>query len=487
MRIHHRIPSIFNLSMVDVLCCALGCVILLWLLNLRVARDRTLQASETFEQLGATQIERDKWKKQEEEDQTRLSSQDQFIATLWSEWKNAEDRSDELKAKLRLEEDEAKATARRLSDVTEKLRNAEERGKTLAAVADKVPELVADAKKRDKELSESALALADARKQMKTLSITKSDLEKDLDSREKALDEMRAKLKEQEKEADVAKSLVAKRDKSLLTTEQMLKDREKTLEETKVKLALLQQESDARDKDLASATRVLDTLRDEQKKLTTRVEKLQAASENRFEGIALTGRRVIFLVDMSGSMELVDENTPAPLKWTGVRESVARIMKSLPDLEKFQIIVFSDKPTFLFGENEGWHKFEGKDSINRVTRALANIKPKGGTNMYAAMNAAFRYRADGLDTIYLLSDGLPNLGEGATAEQERNLKETELGEILGKHIRKKLKSDWNKVAKDNSRVRINAVGFFYESPDVGAFLWALARENEGSFVGMSKP
>ena len=36
-------------------------------------------------------------------------------------------------------------------------------------------------------------------------------------------------------------------------------------------------------------------------------------------------------------------------------------------------------------------------------------------------------------------------------------------------------------------VRINAVGFFYESPDVGAFLWALARENEGSFVGMSKP
>ena len=37
------------------------------------------------------------------------------------------------------------------------------------------------------------------------------------------------------------------------------------------------------------------------------------------------------------------------------------------------------------------------------------------------------------------------------------------------------------------RVRINAVGFFYESPDVGAFLWALAREHDGSFVGMSKP
>ncbi len=33
MRVRHKIPSIFNLSMVDVLCCALGCVILLWLIN----------------------------------------------------------------------------------------------------------------------------------------------------------------------------------------------------------------------------------------------------------------------------------------------------------------------------------------------------------------------------------------------------------------------------------------------------------------------
>ena len=39
MRIRHRIPSIFNLSMVDVLCCALGCVILIWLINLRDSKQ----------------------------------------------------------------------------------------------------------------------------------------------------------------------------------------------------------------------------------------------------------------------------------------------------------------------------------------------------------------------------------------------------------------------------------------------------------------
>ena len=50
-----------------------------------------------------------------------------------------------------------------------------------------------------------------------------------------------------------------------------------------------------------------------------------------------------------------------------------------------------------------------------------------------------------------------------------------------------MNNDWNSRNRPQPRVRINTIGFFYESPDVGAFLWALARENDGSFVGMSKP
>ena len=55
MQTRHRTPTIFNLSMVDVLCCALGCVILLWLLNLREAKERAARAGETNEQLKITQ------------------------------------------------------------------------------------------------------------------------------------------------------------------------------------------------------------------------------------------------------------------------------------------------------------------------------------------------------------------------------------------------------------------------------------------------
>ena len=54
-------------------------------------------------------------------------------------------------------------------------------------------------------------------------------------------------------------------------------------------------------------------------------------------------------------------------------------------------------------------------------------------------------------------------------------------------IREKTLRDWNRALGGGSRVKLHAIGFFFESPDVGAFLWALARENDGSFVGMSRP
>jgi hypothetical protein len=106
--------------------------------------------------------------------------------------------------------------------------------------------------------------------------------------------------------------------------------------------------------------------------------------------------------------------------------------------------------------------------------------------MYVAMEEAFKYRTKGLDTIYLFSDGLPTSGPGLTTAQERTLSDQDRSATLSRYIRQMLKGNWNAPGKGN-RVRINSVGFFYESPEVGAFLWALSRENEGSFVGMSKP
>src|SRR5712692_3467016 len=55
MKTRHRTPTIFSIYMVDVLCCALGCVILLWLVNFREAKHRAAAASESNQRLTKTQ------------------------------------------------------------------------------------------------------------------------------------------------------------------------------------------------------------------------------------------------------------------------------------------------------------------------------------------------------------------------------------------------------------------------------------------------
>jgi hypothetical protein len=105
--------------------------------------------------------------------------------------------------------------------------------------------------------------------------------------------------------------------------------------------------------------------------------------------------------------------------------------------------------------------------------------------LHGAFSEAFRFRESGLDTIYVLSDGLPNAGEGLPVG--KNLTDSQKTDLLSKHLRNKLRTEWNRPIAGRSRVRINTIGYFFESPDVGAFLWALAREHDGSFVGMSRP
>jgi myosin heavy subunit len=477
MRARHRIPTVFSLYMVDVFCCALGCVILLWLLNLREAEDQTQQTTDLLHQAEDRAQQASK-RLQDAEDLARLQDSDLegaylHIGTLQKQLDELQAEKAalnkrisgqltvqaDLETKLAGLRDDLKTAAKRSMALTEELQDKDSRLQAALTTAALVPGLQKDLKaSRDEMVRETALnsalekeieqrlqLLAAAKKELQELQTGKQTMQRNLEGRDKELAELRT-----------------------------YKDRYAALEERATGL----------EKQLTASQ---SSLTEEKKAMQAEIGRVRAAAESRFAGIALTGRRVLFLVDMSGSMELVDENTASPEKWLGVRETVAKVMRSLPDLEKYQILVFSEKATFLFGDNGDWVDYDAKTSADKVLKALADVKPRGGTNMYTAMEAAFKLRAKGLDTIYFLSDGLPNMGEPLTPELEKKLSDQQQGELLGKHIRKMLKTNWNREIKDQPKVRINTIGFFYESPDVGAFLWALAREHDGSFVGMSRP
>ena len=193
----------------------------------------------------------------------------------------------------------------------------------------------------------------------------------------------------------------------------------------------------------------------------------------------MTGKRAVFLVDMSGSMGKRDLNNLDVTKWPLVIETVCKVMRSIPTLERYQVIVFSSTAKWLFGDRE-WRPYEGEKSVAAVSAALLKVKPQDDTNMFAALEKAFDLRAGGLDTIYLFSDGLPTSGPGLTeAQQNANppLSEAEQGVILGKHVRETLTRTWNRAESVQPRVKINSVGFFFDSPDVGRIpLVALPRK-----------
>ncbi len=562
MQIRHRVPTIFSIYMLDVICCALGCVILLWQVNQYEADQQTTAAKQAqgdyekaeaafqnvsteIEQLKlalaasrrnvvelsvallAVRSERDDALKlavarQRDNDKTKatLVVSEDLLKQLKFDFtklqKNAKQIDGELQVKLKLNDDllarlallekDAKATAGAL-DTKSKLH--EELLAKLAAAQKDAKISTVELRNKTKLHAELLARLALSDKKLSEMTV-------DVSQKQKFADDAANKLKTQLALLDVADAKSRKLETQLADLSSQGKDSTAKLSLTELRMKLMEQELDRNKKELAeSGARFGDllkshdslskqllagvrdltevrtamlTLEGEKSKLLDKNRALASDADQRFAGIALTGKSVVFLVDISGSMGMRDSKTEDKEKWPAACESIAKLMRSLPDLERFQVILFNDRVQYLFGHDGKWLKHAGPDTVAAVLDKLKTVTPKDGTNLFAGFQEAFRFRDDRLDTIYLFSDGLPNVGEGVSADQLAKLSETQQTELLSKHLRQKLTTDWNpRSAGRPPRVRINAIGFFFESPDVGAFLWALAREHDGSFVGMSRP
>jgi von Willebrand factor type A domain len=480
MQSRHRIPTIFNLSMVDVLCCALGCVILLWLVNLREAKRRAKAAGET----GARLVETRKELASVREALTASQRREQLVKVQLEETLSDRDRAQQLALATKQDFDRIRAahdTA--LADLAN-LR------KDLKAMRTANALLAGDLAGKSKDLAGLGQRLAAA-------SATAGVLEKQLLQKKTQLastgaqvDELTGRLNEAlgqvtNLERKVA-AVTATRAKDLDKLNKDLADANRRFQDLLKFSRDMERQALLGGQQMGEAKLSIAALQLEKRTLEERMRLARLAAENRFAGIELTGRRVVFLVDMSGSMELIDEQTIAPDKWPLLCETLAKIMKSLPDLTHYQVILFSDKVTYALGNERRWIGYDKDTSAKTVHDALVRIKPKGGTNMAAAFAEAFQLRALGMDTMYVFSDGLPNMGDGLPADGDK-LSEADRTAYCSKHVRQMLKTVWNRRGPLQPGVRINAVGFFFESPDVGSFLWAMAREHEGSFVGMSRP
>lgn len=462
MRHRHRTPSIFSMSMLDVLCCALGAVILLMLLNFVTAYNKA-------QALSVSENELKQSTKQFKDSQSNLQLVKSDLSTSMELIDSLKAQVSQLTADLGSAQNMANTEKGKL----------EARLKQLAQELNTTKNLLKQAES-DREATEALLADAKSGRQdaMNAAKAARTELSKQNEKLSATVDripELQKSLAESMKRSEKAQDRI-------VALEADMQRFRKLLEEAGIKLANSEKEKQAA-LDLAKLdAETLRKLLDEQQATSGRLRTQLQIASNRFAGIDLAGKRVIFLVDMSGSMGAIDTNTLEPTKWPTVCKTVQQVLKSLPDVEKFQVIVFSDKTDYPMGKAGEWIDFDRSKSPDEVLASLTKVKPEGNTLMYAAFEAAFSYRTKGLDAIYLFSDGLPNIGPGLPANPPAD--EIAQGTLLGNHLRDAIKKQWNNAA---TKVRIHAIGFFYESPALGAFLWGMTRENGGNFVGMSKP
>ena len=199
----------------------------------------------------------------------------------------------------------------------------------------------------------------------------------------------------------------------------------------------------------------------------TRPVKAEREGETRYWGITIDSLRVVFVIDVSGTMaaDLKDPDDYAPdpgkARLDIARREVKNTIASLPSDAKFNVISYND---FVIRWEERGVSASPKNK-QRAYAFLDDLFPFGATNIYDSLEAAFRVSAPGIkdkyydqsaDTILFLSDGGPTAG-----------KSTDMKEILA------AVKEWNRVKKVT--LHVIGIGKQINKP----FLDSLAKDNFG--------
>lgn len=146
----------------------------------------------------------------------------------------------------------------------------------------------------------------------------------------------------------------------------------------------------------------------------------------------ISSERVAFLFDVSGSMSVGIEGEGTRLRIA--KNELQRVLENqLSSKAYFNIITFSEK-VGAFGPRL---QKASKSKLRRAAKYVEKLRAAGETNAFGALGAAFEDKD--IDTIYLLSDGQPTVGD-----------ETDPAEIH------KAVAEWNQ----GRGVVVHCIGFF---------------------------
>jgi von Willebrand factor type A domain/HEAT repeats len=183
-----------------------------------------------------------------------------------------------------------------------------------------------------------------------------------------------------------------------------------------------------------------------------------------FYGIRSSSKRVVFCLDVSGSMEwsLAGQNEKGPPRLDKAKQELLQALNGLPEDAQFTIVVYSS-------DVRTWKKsLEPASAKNKASaqKFVEDLKPEGATNIFDALVTAMEIAAPpakgrdpGADTIFFMTDGQPTHGKLIDPHQIID-EVTRRNRVLG--------------------VTLHTVGVSKEQNS--AFLLNLAKRNGGRYV-----
>ena len=141
-------------------------------------------------------------------------------------------------------------------------------------------------------------------------------------------------------------------------------------------------------------------------------------------GLKVGGRRVLILLDASASMldetivnvirrrNMRDEQKLAAPKWQRTLATLQWITTQLGPDSRFQVYRFAETTAPLVAGSAGeWLETADPAKLDEAIRAARRTIPHGGTSLWHAFDAVRRMDPPP-DNVFLITDGLPTMGEG---------------------------------------------------------------------------